>query len=106
MRRRLLCGIVLALCAMGVQAKTVDEVKAIIRKVNTYWQTNNPAEVRSFWDNAAYHTGNMEVQSITNGKGQRSLILPSGSTKTMVKDKTTCSSEIGRFVSRRTSTFI
>ena len=51
----------LALCALGVQAQTVDEVKDIIRKVNTYWQTNNPAEVRSFWDNAAYHTGNMEV---------------------------------------------
>ena len=64
MRRRLLCGIVFALCAMGVQAKTVDEVKAIIRKVNTYWQTNNPAEVRSFWDNAAYHTGNMEVYKL------------------------------------------
>ena len=64
MRHRLLCSMLLALCAMGVQAKTVDEVKAIIRKVNTYWQTNNPAEVRSFWDNAAYHTGNMEVYKL------------------------------------------
>ena len=36
----------------------------MIRKVNTYWQTNNPAEVRSFWDNAAYHTGNMEVYKL------------------------------------------
>ena len=43
---------------------TVDEVKEVIRKVNTYWQTNNPAEVRSFWDNAAYHTGNMEVYKL------------------------------------------
>ena len=43
---------------------TVDEVKDVIRKVNTYWQTNNPAEVRSFWDNAAYHTGNMEVYKL------------------------------------------
>ena len=56
--------ILLALCALGVQAQTVDEVKDIIRKVNTYWQTNNPAEVRSFWDNAAYHTGNMEVYKL------------------------------------------
>ena len=54
----------LALCAMNVQAQTVDEVKGIIRKVNTYWQTTHPAEVRSFWDNAAYHTGNMEVYNL------------------------------------------
>jgi rhamnogalacturonyl hydrolase YesR len=32
--------------------------------VNTYWQTNNPAETRAFWDNAAYHTGNMEVYKL------------------------------------------
>ena len=54
----------LVLCVMSVQAQTADEVKDIIRKVNTYWQTNNPAEVRSFWDNAAYHTGNMEVYKL------------------------------------------
>ena len=62
MMRRLLLAITL-LSALTLQAKkwTPDEVKDMIRKVNTYWQTNNPAEVRSFWDNAAYHTGNMEV---------------------------------------------
>ena len=43
---------------------TVDEVQDIIRRVNTYWQTNHPAEVRAFWDNAAYHTGNMEVYKL------------------------------------------
>ena len=34
--------------AMSAQAKqwTSDEVKNIIRKANTYWQANNPAEVR------------------------------------------------------------
>jgi len=36
----------------------------MMTKVNTYWQTNNPAEVRSFWDNAAYHTGNIEAYKI------------------------------------------
>ena len=61
--------ILLLACLLGVttlQAKTwkANEVKDIIRKVNTYWQTNNPAEVRSFWDNAAYHTGNMEVYKL------------------------------------------
>ena len=51
---------------MTIQAKswTSSEVKDVIRKVNTYWQTNNPAEVRAFWDNAAYHTGNMEVYKL------------------------------------------
>ena len=54
------------LSAMTLQAKkwTTDEVKDVIRKANTYWQTNNPAEVRSFWDNAAYHTGNIEVYKL------------------------------------------
>ena len=63
--RRLLLTITL-LSALTLQAKrwTADEVKDVIRKVNTYWQMNNPAEVRSFWDNAAYHTGNMEVYKL------------------------------------------
>lgn len=63
--RRLLFAIAL-LSAFTLQAKRwrVNEVKDIIRKVNTYWQTNNPAEVHSFWDNAAYHTGNMEVYKL------------------------------------------
>ena len=33
----------------------------IITKVNDYWQKNHSPEVRSFWDEAAYHTGNMEA---------------------------------------------
>ena len=43
-----------------------DVVNTIIR-VNTYWQTNNKPEVRAFWDNAAYHTGNMEVVKLLTG---------------------------------------
>ena len=63
--RRLLITIC-ALCAISAQARqwNSDEVKDVIRKVNTYWQTNNPAEVRAFWDNAAYHTGNIEVYKL------------------------------------------
>ena len=38
-----------------------EQVVELITKVNSYWQTNNKPEVRAFWDNAAYHTGNMEV---------------------------------------------
>lgn len=54
------------LCVTSLQAKKwrLNEVKDIIRKTNTYWQANNPAEVRAFWDNAAYQTGNMEVYKL------------------------------------------
>ena len=38
-----------------------DEVKAIIRNVNTAWQQSHPDPGNAFWDNAVYHTGNMEV---------------------------------------------
>ena len=41
------------------------EVVNIINKSNRYWQENNKPEVRSFWDHAAYHTGNMEAFKIT-----------------------------------------
>ena len=33
----------------------------IITKVNDYWQQHHSPKVRSFWDEAAYHTGNMEA---------------------------------------------
>ena len=60
---RKLLTIICVFSIVTLQAKqwTDEEVKDIINKVNTYWQTNNPAEVRAFWDNAAYHTGNMEA---------------------------------------------
>lgn len=38
-----------------------DEVLKIIRKVNDYWQKNYSPKVNAFWDNAAYHIGNMEL---------------------------------------------
>ena len=52
-----------AVCCLQVQGRkwTQQDVAEVINRVNTYWQTGNPAEVRAFWDNAAYHTGNMEV---------------------------------------------
>jgi unsaturated rhamnogalacturonyl hydrolase len=41
------------------------QVVAIIDKVNTYWQASTPAREWSFWNVAAYHTGNMEAYRIT-----------------------------------------
>mgnify|MGYP002520910159 CR=1 FL=1 len=43
---------------------TKEQVEEIIVRVNTYWQNNNKPETRSFWDPAAYHTGNMEVYKL------------------------------------------
>jgi len=42
----------------------VKVVKDMIYKVNKTWQNNHPAAIRAFWDNAVYHTGNMEAYSL------------------------------------------
>jgi len=65
-QRRVLVAILFVLTATIIQARTWTpaQVKDVIRRVNTYWQTNNKPEVRSFWDNAAYHTGNIEVYKL------------------------------------------
>ena len=55
----------MASCVAEQKQPTADEVIGIINKVNTHWQTTNPGHGRSFWDNAAYHTGNMEVYFLT-----------------------------------------
>ena len=47
---------------------TKSETLRVIDKVNAYWQQNNPKHGRSFWDNAAYHTGNMEVYFLTGNE--------------------------------------
>ncbi len=46
-------------------AYSVAEVENIIHKVNDHWQVTHSAEVSPFWDNAAYHTGNMEAFFLT-----------------------------------------
>lgn len=69
----------LAACAIGLLpaanlAAKQDEatrVRAIIDKVNQHWQAENKPEVRAFWDNAAYHTGNMEAYFLTGNEAYR-----------------------------------
>lgn len=61
--------IAIAICLLALTAAQArqwnrSQVEDMIRRVNTYWQQNNKAEVRSFWDNAAYHTGNVEVYKL------------------------------------------
>ncbi len=70
--RHILVGVFTTLCvAPAMEAKTVSavkeaaEVRSIIDKVNNYWQANNSPETNAFWDNAAYHTGNMEAYKLT-----------------------------------------
>ncbi len=45
--------------------KTKKEVADLIKKVNGYWQTENPDHGWAFWDVAAYHTGNVEAYKVT-----------------------------------------
>lgn len=60
-----------SVAAFSATTKQSKEVRAIIDKVNTYWQSNNAPEVRAFWDNAAYHTGNMEAYFLTGNDTYR-----------------------------------
>ncbi|NTS41876.1 glycoside hydrolase family 88 protein [Flavisolibacter sp. BT320] len=48
-----------------------DEVMAMIKKVNGYWQGANPPQKWAFWDVAAYHTGNMAAYALTKDESYR-----------------------------------
>jgi rhamnogalacturonyl hydrolase YesR len=65
--KRLLFLLLIAITALPLAARNDEatEVRTIIARVNNRWQQAHPAEVRSFWDNAAYHTGNMEAYALT-----------------------------------------
>lgn len=57
--------------AFGAKAKKKQQkaqpltTLEIITKVNDQWQATHSPEVRSFWDEAAYFTGNMEAYRLT-----------------------------------------
>ena len=53
------------------QAGTKEQVLVTINQVNTCWQRTHPEPGRPFWDNAAYHTGNMEVYYLTSDESFR-----------------------------------
>jgi len=62
----LLCSFVSA-----TAAPRKSEVIEIINKVNYHWQESHPNPGRAFWDNAAYHTGNMEAYHLTRNEDFR-----------------------------------
>lgn len=64
-------SLIFAFAALLIGCKTVpekSEVLGMIDLVNNYWQDNNKPETRPFWDNAAYHTGNMEAYFLTGNE--------------------------------------
>lgn len=65
--KRILTGLTAMLAAATVSAGTqqASDVLDQIIRVNNYWQAHNTPYVRSFWDHAAYHTGNMEAYRLT-----------------------------------------
>lgn len=64
---------VLAGCASAPPAvdTSEQEVVGIINQVNHYWQQREKPQQWSFWDIAAYHTGNMEAYQITKNPAWR-----------------------------------
>ncbi len=69
--RKLLFAALAPLClfqsleAATSPVKEAEEVRSIIARVNDHWQGGNPPQSNAFWDNAAYHTGNMEAYRLT-----------------------------------------
>jgi rhamnogalacturonyl hydrolase YesR len=47
---------------------TRDQVLSALVRANDYWQRNNSAAQRPFWDIAAYHTGNMAAYALTRNQ--------------------------------------
>ena len=70
MKKLTLLLLTLAICVTSeakprkrVAPKPLSTIE-IITKVNDFWQQNHSPQVRSFWDEAAYHTGNMEAYKL------------------------------------------
>ena len=64
-----LTTLLLLLClSTNIKAQNLwnrENILKVIEKVNNKWQSQHPNPGNAFWDNAAYHTGNMEAYYIT-----------------------------------------
>lgn len=66
-----LTATLLILTGMQAEAAVTKEsqkVRKTIEKVNDHWQATHSPEHNPFWDNAAYHTGNMEAYALTGNE--------------------------------------
>lgn len=71
----MLCFLMVSCITLPVSAakrsNEASEVRTIIQRVNDYWQSHHSAKASAFWDNAAYHTGNMEAYRLTGNDAYR-----------------------------------
>ena len=81
----LACAVGVLPMSVGAKDSEATEVRKMIDKVNQHWQAENSPEVRSFWDNAVYHTETRLIvlilklgQTITSGRGRRVITVRSG----------------------------
>ena len=65
------CAMVGVVATAGTPTDESRKVRDIISKVNDRWQADHSAETWAFWDNAAYHTGNMEAYFLTGNEAWR-----------------------------------
>lgn len=72
-KQAICCVAMLGIASIALAAKPTEaeQVRAIIDRVNSYWQTNHSPCVWSFWDQAAYHTGNMEAYFLSGNERYR-----------------------------------
>lgn len=72
-KQAICCVVMLGITSIALAAKPTEaeQVRAIIDRVNSYWQTNHSPCVWSFWDQAAYHTGNMEAYFLSGNERYR-----------------------------------
>ncbi len=72
-KQAICCVAMLGITSIALAAKPTEaeQVRAIIDRVNSYWQTNHSPKVWSFWDQAAYHTGNMEAYFLSGNEHYR-----------------------------------
>lgn len=65
--------VLMVLVSVQVSARKISrsELISIIEKVNNNWQKSHPDPGNPFWDNAAYHTGNMEAYFVTGNEAFR-----------------------------------
>lgn len=58
-------ALALGLTVQAAKPTEAQTVRQAIDKVNTHWQATHNPEHNAFWDEAAYHTGNMEAYKLT-----------------------------------------